>query len=90
MRWSSEIRSKFTLLGGCISSTESDVNVHQAKVWTAICRLVIIWKCDLSCKKKQNFLPSSTIRMRHMDADKTYRDKAKKCSEMHKNATSYT
>ena len=40
--------NKFTYLGSSISSTESDVHKGQAKVWTAIDRLSIIWKSDLS------------------------------------------
>ena len=41
---------KFTYLGSSVSSTESDVNIRQAKAWTAIDRLSIIWKSDLSDK----------------------------------------
>ena len=39
---------KFTYLGSNISSTESDVNINLAKTWTAINRISIIWKSDLS------------------------------------------
>ena len=43
---------KFTYLGSSISSTESDVNICLAKVWSAIHKL---WKSDLSNKIKQDF-----------------------------------
>ena len=46
---------KFTYLGSSISSTENDINIWQAKTWTAINRLLIIWKSDLSDKIKCNF-----------------------------------
>ena len=38
----------FSYLGCSISSTESDINMHPAKASTAIDRLSIIWKSDLS------------------------------------------
>ena len=34
---------KFTYFGSSISSNENGINIHQAKVWTAINRLLIIW-----------------------------------------------
>ena len=37
----------FTYLNSNILSTESDVNIHIMKAWTAIDRLLIIWKSDL-------------------------------------------
>ena len=43
---------KFTYLSGIISSTESEVNIYLAKAWTAIDRLSVIWKSDLSDKIK--------------------------------------
>ena len=43
---------KFIYLGSNISSTESDVNIYLEKAWTAISRLLIIWKFDLSKKIK--------------------------------------
>ena len=52
----------FTYLGGSVSSTENDINMWLAKARTAIDRLSIIWKADLSDKIKRNF-------MHHMDAD---------------------
>ena len=46
----------FTYLSSNISLTESVVNIHLLKVWTAIDRLTITWKSDLS-DKKSRFLP---------------------------------
>ena len=46
---------KFTYLGSNISSTESDDNIRLSKAWTAIKRLSIIWKFDLSDKIKLDF-----------------------------------
>ena len=40
-------------------STESDINTRLAKAWTAIGRLSVIWKSDLSDKRKPSFFPSS-------------------------------
>ena len=43
---------KFTYLGSGVSSTESDIDTRLAKVWTAIDRLSIVWKSDLTDKMK--------------------------------------
>ena len=34
---------KFTCLGSCVSSTETDINTQLAKAWTANDRLAVIW-----------------------------------------------
>ena len=47
---------QFIFLGSNISSTKSDVSRFIDKVWTAIDKLSIIWKSDLSDKIKQEFL----------------------------------
>ena len=39
---------KFYYLGSCVSFTENDISKHLAKAWTAIDRLSIIWKSNLS------------------------------------------
>ena len=49
---------RFTYLGSSISSTEKDINTRLMNAWTAINRLSIIWKSDLTDKMKQ-FLPGS-------------------------------
>ena len=43
----------FMYLGSSVSSTESDINMHPTKVWTAIDNLSIIWKSGLSDKLKK-------------------------------------
>ena len=46
---------KFTYLGSSVSSTEKDIDTWLAKAWTAIDRLSIIWKSDLTDKMKRSF-----------------------------------
>ena len=65
--------NKFMYHRSSISSTENDINMWQAKAWTAVDRLSTIWKSDLSDKIKQ-FLPSSccvnsTISMHHISVE---------------------
>ena len=43
---------KFTYPGSSVPSTENDINVQLLKAWTAIDKLPIIWKQDLSDKIK--------------------------------------
>ena len=38
-----------------IASTEKDINTRLTKAWTAINRLLIIWKSDLTDKMKRSF-----------------------------------
>ncbi len=49
---------KFTYLGSSVSSTETDIDTRLTKAWTAINRLLAIWKSDLTNKIKQ-FFPSN-------------------------------
>ena len=46
---------KFTYWWSSVSSTESDINTQLTKVWTAIDRLSVIWKSDLTDKMKCSF-----------------------------------
>ena len=46
---------KFTYLGSSITSTEKDIDTRLTKAWTAINRLSIIWKSDLTDKMKRSF-----------------------------------
>ena len=46
---------KFTYLGSSVSSTKKDINTRLTKAWTAINRLSIIWKSDLTDKMKRSF-----------------------------------
>ena len=65
---------KFTSQGSSISSTENEINTQLAKAWTAIDRLSVIWKSDLTDKMKRSFLPTiscidTAIWMHYMAAD---------------------
>ena len=42
-------------LGSSVSSTEKDINTRLTKAWTAIDKLSIIWKSDLTNKMKHSF-----------------------------------
>ena len=48
-------------LGSSVSSTESDISMHLAKVWSAIDRLSIVWKSDLSNKIKRNVFQTAVV-----------------------------
>ena len=48
-------------LGSSVSSTETDINKRLAKAWTAIDRLSIIWKSDLTDKMKRSFFQAVVV-----------------------------
>ena len=52
---------KFTYLGSSVSSTEKDINTQLTKAWTAIDRLSIIWKSDLTDKMKRSFFQAAVV-----------------------------
>ena len=52
---------KFTYLGSSISSTEKDIDTQLTKAWTAINRLSIIWKSDLTNKMKRSFFQAEVV-----------------------------
>ena len=52
---------KFSYLGSCISSTEKDINTRLAKAWTAFDRLSVIWKSDLTDKRKRSFFQAVVV-----------------------------
>ena len=56
-----KLLDKFTYLGSSISSTERAIKMRIVKVWTAIDRLSIIWKSDLSDKIKHNFFQAAVV-----------------------------
>ena len=45
---SPKLVDKFTYLGSSVSSTEKDIDTRLTKAWTAIDKLLIIWKPDLT------------------------------------------
>ena len=52
---------KFTYLGSSVSSTEKDIDTRLTKAWTAIDRLSIIWKSDLTDKRKRSFFQAAVV-----------------------------
>ena len=52
---------KFTYLGSSVSSTEKDIDTRLIKAWTAIDRLLIIWKSDLTDKMKRSFFQAAVV-----------------------------
>ena len=52
---------KFTYLGSSVSSTEKDIDTRPTKAWTAIDRLSIIWKSDLTDKMKRSFFQAAVV-----------------------------
>ena len=52
---------KFTYLESNVSSTEKDINTWLAKAWTAIDRLLVIWKSDLTDKMKRSFFQAAIV-----------------------------
>ena len=51
--------NKFTYLGSSVESTEKDIETRLTKAWTAINRLSIIWKSDLTDKMKRSFFQAA-------------------------------
>ena len=66
------------------SSTETDIDTRLAKAWTAMDRLSVVWKSDLTDKIKRSSRVDTDIWMHYIDADKTYGEKAWR--QLHKNA----
>ena len=52
---------KFTYLGSSVSSTEKDIDTRLTKAWTAVDRLSIIWKSNLSDKMKRSFFQAAVV-----------------------------
>ena len=50
---------KFTYLGSSVASPEKDIDTRLTKAWTAINRLSIIWKSDLTDKMKRSFFQAA-------------------------------
>ena len=53
--------NKSTYLGSSISSTKTDVNTRLAKAWTAINRLLVLSKSDLTNKIKHSFFQAVVV-----------------------------
>ena len=52
---------KFTYLGSSVSLTEKDIDTRLTKAWTAIDRLSIIWKSDLTDEMKRSFFQAVVV-----------------------------
>ena len=52
---------KFTYQRSSVSSTEKDIDTRLTKAWTAIDRLWIIWKSDLTDKMKRIFFQAVVV-----------------------------
>ena len=52
---------KFTYLGSSVSSTEKDIDTWLTKAWTAINKLSIIWKSNLTDKMKRSFFQAAVM-----------------------------
>ena len=52
---------KFTYLGSSVSLTEKDIDTRLAKAWTALDRLWVIWKSDLTDKIKRSFFQAAVV-----------------------------
>ena len=58
---SPKLVDKFTYLGSSVSSTEKDIDTRLTKAWTAIDRLSIIWKSDLTDRMKRSFFQAAVV-----------------------------
>ena len=50
---------KFIYPGSSVTSTEKDIDTRLTKAWSAINRLSIIWRSDLTDKKKRSFFQAA-------------------------------
>ena len=60
-RTSLRLVDQFTYLGSSVSSTEKDIDTRLMKAWTAINRLSIICKSDLTDKMKRSFFQAAVV-----------------------------
>ena len=60
-RTSLKLVDKFTYLGSSVSSTENDTDTRLTKAGTAIDKLSIIWKSDLTDKMKRSFFQAAVV-----------------------------
>ena len=60
-RTSLRLVDKFTYLGSSVSSTEKDIDTRLTKAWTAIDKLSVRWKSDLTDKMKRSFFQAAVV-----------------------------
>ena len=51
----------YPYIGSSVSSTEKDLDTRLTKAWTAIDKLSVIWKSDLSDKMKRSFFQPAVV-----------------------------
>ena len=56
-----KLLDKFTYLGSSVSSTEKDIDTRLTKARTAIDRLSIIWRSDMTNKMKRSFFQAAVV-----------------------------
>ena len=86
-----ELVDRFTYLGSSVASTEKDIDTRLTKAWTAINRLSIIWKSNLTDKMKRSFFQAAVTSIllygcTTRDSNKTAGEEARR--QLHKNAAS--
>ena len=57
--WEGTFGAYSSRLGSSVSSTEKDIDTRLTKAWTAIDKLSIIWKSDLTDKTKRSFFQAA-------------------------------
>ena len=55
---------KFTYLGSSVSSTQKDIDMWLTKAWTAIDKVSVIWKSNLTDKMKRCFFQAAVVSIR--------------------------
>ena len=58
---------KFIYLGSSVSSTEADIDTRLVKAWTAIDRLSVVWKSELTDKMKRRFFQAAVVSIRQYE-----------------------
>ena len=58
---SQKLVDKFTYQGSSVSSTEKDIDTRLTKAWTAIDRLSIIWKSNMTDRIKRSFFQAAVV-----------------------------
>ena len=56
-----KLGDKFTNVGSSVSSTEKDIDMQLRKAWTAIDKLSIIWKSNLTDKMERSFFQAAVV-----------------------------
>ena len=52
---------KFTYQGSSVPSTEKDIDTRLTNAWTAIDKLSVMWKSDLTDKMKRSFFQGVVV-----------------------------